>query len=472
MKGILILIHLVVLISCIPPVSGQDVNSSLNAAVDFDSSINDIMEELDIPGLSIAVSRNGSLLYGKGFGYADVKNKLKANDETLFRMASVSKLLAAAAVAKLMEEGKLDINAPIEKYIEDYPHADKGVTTKLLLSHQAGIRHYNNGDVFNNLKNYKTTDQALKIFIKDPLVFEPGTSYKYSTFAFTLIQALVEAASGMDYLDYLQSEIFSPIGMDRTFPDKKKAKYENHSKLYRKKKRGEMDESIYDNPSYKWGGGGMLSNALDLVEFGEAHLSAGFFSKATLDSIFTPITKIPGGIDPIEIGMAWRISKDSNGDMIYHHAGNMNGARSVVLVSPNDGTVVAIMSNNRQLDFIENFALSLRDHFIDESTMKLNSNYLIYDKETNQEKGRIKIMDKSPYFPSEIVLEDLFPIPLQLNLVSSNTVNGIVLKNLNVSSHLLYASLSFIKNENEGNLTVYHKNDDDSWSKKDFLLRI
>lgn len=312
-----------------------------------------------IPGMAVALSKEGETIFSQGFGYADAAAKTPATSETLFRLASVSKLLTIAAIAKLSEQDKLDLHEPIETYIEDFPHAGKGITTKLLCGHLGGIRHYKAKDIFNDNKHVEQTSEALKIFIKDELINAPGTAYRYSTFGFVLLQGVIEGASGMSFLDYLDEEVLTPLEMSRTFPDQKDSLYTNRSSLYRIKKNGKVKVSRFNDPSYKWGGGGMLSTVEDLLRFGEAHLSPGYFSEAMLDSLFHPQALIPRS--DMEIGLGWRIGKDRQGRTIYHHAGNMNGARSVLLLYPEEDIVVAIQNNLSNMPDVLKQAILIRD---------------------------------------------------------------------------------------------------------------
>ena len=417
----------------------------------LDNALQELMNDLDIPGMSVAMSKNGELVYSKSFGYADLKKELKVDANTKFRMASVSKLFAASAIAKLLDEGKLFLDDPIEKYILEYPHKGRGVTIKRILNHTSGVRHYGKGDRFIDIRHYKTTDKALGIFMDDDLLSEPGTTYKYSTHAFTLLAAVVERVSGMSYPDYLSAELFKPLNMKRSGPDVKGAEDGNQSKLYNGMKKSKM----VDNASYKRAGGGMLSTAEDLVKFGEAHMSPGFYMQSTLDSLFNPSFEMPGTLIPMEVAMAWRISKDSRGETIYHHAGNMNGARSFLMLSPKDDIVVSIMTNNRALDFIEHVATCIRDASLESAD---------FPRELSFGKNcKIDIENNAPYYRVTLDIPEIYSPPKQINLVANHTKNGIVLKNLMVEDDVLYIELSKDK------LIIYVKDSRGNWTRKDYL---
>ncbi len=469
MSRLLIIITFSIII-CLPISGSSQSFSPANTNV-LDETIEKVIEELKIPGIAIAISQNGKTLYSKGYGYSVVEENIKANSSTIFRMASVSKLFAAAAIAKLMEEGKIDINLPIEKYLPDYPHAGRGVTTKRLLSHQAGIRHYKNKDFYNGFRNFDTTEDALGIFIDDQLEYEPGSSYKYSSFAFTLIQAVVESVSGKEYLTYLKENIFAPLDMNHSSADRKGVSIENKSQLYRLSKKGKNKKSNYDNPSYKWAGGGMISNVEDLIKFGNAHLGEGFFNESTLDSIFTSAVSMPGTLTPTDVGLAWRISKDLQGNTMYHHAGNMNGARSFLSIFPKEKITIAIMTNNRQLDFIDHLALSIKEAVNEQNEEKIvKESYVILDTLGSDQVGELRLSGGGNYFKVDLNLKSIFKSAqkLDLVLVSDDFLSSFT--NLKVTSDVLYCKLSINKNGKYGDLLLYHRNEDDSWVKAKFKI--
>lgn len=430
------------------------VNFLIGQSTALEIGLEQLMYDIGIPGMSVAVAQEGEIVYSKAIGYADIKKKQKVNSETKFRMASVSKLFASAAIAKLMDEGRVFLDDPIEKYLKTFPHKGKGVTIRSVLNHTSGVRHYGKGDRFIDMRNYKTTNDALSIFMNDDLLYEPGTTYKYSTHAFTLLAAVVENVSGMTYTDYLEAEFFKPLNMSRSGPDVKGAKDDNQSTLYNGMKKSKFE----DNPSYKRAGGGMLSTAEDLVRFGSAHMKAGFYQQSTLDALFEPSFEMPSTLNPTELAMAWRVSKDSRGDTIYHHAGNMNGARSFLMLSPKDGTVVAIMTNNSKLDFIDHVALAIRDFA---STTKED-----FPKKCEfGEDCKIEIENEGPYYTATLDIPEIFEESKKINLIANDGKDGVVLKNLEVEETILYLELR--KKE----LIIYYKNSEGEWERKDFHSR-
>ncbi|MFK7923470.1 MAG: serine hydrolase domain-containing protein [Bacteroidia bacterium] len=438
----------------------------------LDQTIEQLRENLSIPGMAIAVSQNGKMLYSQAFGYADLKEKIPATDSTLFRLASVSKLLTNMAIVKLHQEGKLNIEEAVETYLPDYPHAGKGVTIQRLCRHLGGIRHYQGGDFTNGFKHYENTEESLALFIDDPLSNEPGSEYQYSTFAYTLLQAVIEAASGKDFLSYLEEDIFTPLGMKHSVPDQVGSFYANRSQLYRVNKKGKAKSTSHDDPSYKWGGGGMLSSVCDMIAFGEAHLQGDFLSAESRKLMFTPAVVMPSFDDKTSIGLTWRIGTDARGQSIYHHAGSMNGARSFLLLCPEEGLVISILSNANVLDWIPHLAFSVKDILLQplpSASKELATIWRVVESDTKTEFGNIQLSGDYPIYQCQVDLPELIGNPLILNLCATNEGESIQLKNVKVNSSVLYFEASWNAAEKSNQLELVYR-DDDEVMKKSFLL--
>src|SRR6185369_2309850 len=180
--------------------------------------IRDTMRVLGAPGASITVIKDGHVIWSEGFGMADVEQQVPATPLTRFRVGSVSKPLTSAALGLLVEERKLDLDAPIQKYVPSFPQKPWPITTRQLAGHLAGIRHYEAGE-FESRAPYATVRAGLAVFEKDALLFEPGTRFSYSSYGWNLIAAVMEGASGEKYLDLMQKSVFGPAGMTHTGPD-------------------------------------------------------------------------------------------------------------------------------------------------------------------------------------------------------------------------------------------------------------
>ena len=142
--------------------------------------VREIMAESGIPGISVAVGFHGSVVWSEGFGLADLEHSVPVTTLTKFRIGSVSKPITAAALGLLMEAGSLDLDAPVQDYVPDFPEKRWPVTVRQVAGHISGIRHYR-GNENGSSRRYSSVSEGLDIFESDALLFEPGTQYSYSS---------------------------------------------------------------------------------------------------------------------------------------------------------------------------------------------------------------------------------------------------------------------------------------------------
>jgi CubicO group peptidase (beta-lactamase class C family) len=312
-----------------------------------------------VPAAQVAVMAGGELVWSEAFGFADLSARRAATTTTRFRIASVSKPLTAAGLMRLVEAGKLDLDAPVQRYVPAFPVKQEGeITTRRLAGHLAGIRHYTGPDARLDL-NYSSVQTALKIFAADPLVVAPGTKYHYSTFAWTLVSAAMEKAAQRDFLAFMEAEVFAPLGMARTRPDRHGTLDAARATFYARGAEGKFHPAPKMNPSYKWAGGGFLSTAEDLARFGSALLQPGYLKAETLAEMFTSQKTTAG--DSIGYGIGWRVLHEA-GVVEYAHTGGQPGCTAVLLLRPEAKVVVAILTNVADAE-ITRHARALADLF-------------------------------------------------------------------------------------------------------------
>jgi serine beta-lactamase-like protein LACTB, mitochondrial len=294
------------------------------------------------PGLALAVAVDGKIVYSEGFGYADLEERVPVWPTTKFRIGSISKPLTATALMQLVEAGKLDLDAPVQKYVPSFPDKGSPITVRMVAGHLAGIRHYH-GDEMNIQRHYDNVLEGLKIFENDPLVSPPGTKFNYSSYGFNLLSAVIESASGEPFLAYMQDHVFTPMGLVHTAADQNTQIIEQRSRFYELAKDGHQENAPYVDNSYKWAGGGFLSTAEDLVRFGSTMLQPGFLQAETLKTMFTPQKTKTG--EPIEYGIGWFIHKSHSGQSVYEHSGGSVGGTSQLILYPATHVVVALVTN-------------------------------------------------------------------------------------------------------------------------------
>jgi serine beta-lactamase-like protein LACTB len=305
-----------------------------------------LMSARGLPGFSVAVARDGVVIWSEGFGFADVEQGVPVTPLTRFRLGSVSKTLTSAGVVRLVQDGKLDLDAPIQRYVPSFPAKPWPITTRQLANHSAGIRHYLPKDFDGPLKgapHFESVKKGLTIFQDDALLFQPGTSYSYSSYGWNLVSAVIEGASGEEFLSYMQRAVFEPLGLRGVSPDHVDAIIPTRTRFYARDSSGALQHAPHVDNSYKWAGGGFLATAEDLVRFASALQQPGFFKKETLDVLFTTSNKMPDG--KTGVAVAWRIGTDSQGRRIVHHGGSIEGGRSVLMAFPESKVVVAMLTN-------------------------------------------------------------------------------------------------------------------------------
>lgn len=326
---------------------------SANAAAtqtyaDAAANANKIGNELvarGIPGVAIAVAVDGHVVYAEGFGYADLEERVPVWPTTKFRIGSISKSLTATALVQLVEQGKIDLDAPVQKYVPSFPDKGAKITPRLLAGHLAGVRHYQ-GNEFQIAQHYNSVLDGLKIFENDPLIAAPGTGFHYSSYGYDLLSAVIESASGENFLAYMQRHVFTPLGLVDTKPDQNRSIIEQRSRFYAREDDGTTDNAPYVDNSYKWAGGGFLSTPEDLVRFGSALLHPGFLPESSLQLLFTSQKTISG--QETGYGMGWFIGRSKSGQRIYQHSGGSVGGTSQLIIYPDTGVVVALTTNLSQ----------------------------------------------------------------------------------------------------------------------------
>lgn len=296
-----------------------------------------------IPGISICVGNKEKIVWAKGFGLADIENEVPVSIYSMFRVGSVSKVMTSLAVGRLYQQGKLDLDAPVQKYLPDFPEKKYSFTSRQLAAHTAGIRHYSLKDPYAIPKRYKSVKEGLSIFSEDSLLFKPGTAYNYSTYGFNLLSAVLEVAAGNDFLSYMRDSIFIPIGMKHTSPDYSDSIIKGRVRFYEKGKNGTTVNAMLVDNSYKWAGGGFLSTPVDLVTMVRSVLNNQILTKETVDLLFTE-QKLEDNTNT-HVGIAWRIDQNQEGVRFIHHGGQIDGGRTFVFFYPESGYIFAIAAN-------------------------------------------------------------------------------------------------------------------------------
>src|SRR5690349_14259928 len=183
-----------------------------------DSVANAAVAEHRTAGVSVAVVRNGRTVLAKGYGYADLENDVPATPETVYRIGSVTKQFTAAAIMRLMEQGKLSLDDTIQKFLPNFPTQGNRVTVRHLLNHTSGIKSYTSlGPKWARVMRIDlATDSLVALFANEPFDFKPGDAWRYDNSGYFLLGMIIEKISGKTYGQYLRDEFFTPLGLKGT----------------------------------------------------------------------------------------------------------------------------------------------------------------------------------------------------------------------------------------------------------------
>jgi CubicO group peptidase (beta-lactamase class C family) len=319
------------------------------------------MAERGYVGLSISVGVKGEIVWSEGFGHADLEQQVPVTRDTKFRIGSVSKSVTAAALAQLVEQGKLDLDAPVQRYVPSFPDKGKPVSIRQLAGHLAGIRHYK-GDEFLLARRFNSVTESLAIFKDDPLLFDPGTRYSYSSYGWNLLSAVVEGASGQNFLDYMRANVFERLALKSMAADENDKIIAHRTRFYQRNSAGAVTNAPYVDNSYKWAGGGLLSTTDDLVRFAFAHLQPGFLKAETLAVLFTSQKTNVGELT--NYGIGWSVRADDKGRRTVSHSGGSVGGTTMLLIYPDSGIVVAMAVNMSSARLGASSATQIADLFM------------------------------------------------------------------------------------------------------------
>jgi serine beta-lactamase-like protein LACTB, mitochondrial len=301
-----------------------------------------------IPGLSAAVALDGRIVWSRAYGLADLEGSVTAQTDTAYRSASIGKALTATAALRLVEAGKLDLDAPVQRYCSAFPAKQWPLSTRELLRHMGGVRHYGgarDAEEQFSTRHYRSVAEALEPFRDDPLAFEPGTRYLYSTYGYDVVGCVLEGAAGSPYMEVMAVLVFSPAGMTATRADDPAAIVPRRAAGYVRGEGG-LRNAPHVDMSNRLPAGGFLTTAPDLASFAIAFLDCKLVSCATRDLMLTP--QATGGGEVVSYGLGWGLTEpgdDWYGEVEAFHGGSSPGASGMLYTIPRRRFAVAILTN-------------------------------------------------------------------------------------------------------------------------------
>lgn len=298
------------------------------------------MKRQRIPGLSLAIVKDGAVVKAQGYGVADIARKTPATAETVYKIASVSKSLLAVGVMRLVQEGHVALDDPVGKYFAETPPAWAPITVRHLLSHTSGL--VREGPAFHPQKVQSDAD-VVKSAYSLPLRFPPGSRYEYGNLNYFMLGDVIRRASGRPWPEYLHETIFKTAGMTSTWPTNTPASIPNRATGYVDNDKLQVaDAWVALRPS-----GAFLSTVLDLAKWDAALESDRLLSASSRQQMWTAAQLADGKASPY--GLGWFVSV-TNGRRRVQHTGGMPGARAAFVKYPDDGLTIIVLSNLDDMD--------------------------------------------------------------------------------------------------------------------------
>lgn len=323
-------------------------HTSINKKVD--TFISKEMKEKHIPGLSVAVMKNGQLIFSEDFGYSNLEHKVPVKQNTAFAIASITKSFTAIAVMMLVERGKISLDDAIDKHLHGLPDAWKGITIKQLLNHTSGIPSFVTQEkihcsVGKQVFEYERGD-AWKEVACLPLLFIPGEKWSYGDTGYYLLGMLIEKLSGERYETFMQENIFLPLGMldSRIMSYIELTPHRADGYIYRNgkyylAKRWEIDE---------FSGSGIISTARDMIQMHVAFTSEKLLKKQTWNLMWSKT--VLNNDSTVNYGLGFGLTPFQGRKRLGHYGGGGLGFSSGLTHFTNENLTVVVLSNTNNED--------------------------------------------------------------------------------------------------------------------------
>lgn len=304
-----------------------------------DAYVKNEMQTQQIPGLSLAVIKDGRIVLAKGYGLANVEHQVPVKPETIFQSGSMGKQFTATAVMMLVEEGKLSLDDKITKYFPDGPEAWRNITVRHLLTHTSGMTDYPQD--FDMRRDY-TEDDLFQRIKTVPLAFQPGEKWSYSNLAYVMLGILIHKVSGKFYGDFLQERIFKPLEMSTARVISEADIVPNRAAGYRLAN-GQLKNQNWVSPSLNTTADGALYLTIyDMAKWDAALYTGKLLKRSSLEQMWTPVKLNDGKTHPY--GFGWALG-EVRGHRVIEHGGAWQGFKSQISRYPDDKLTVILFAN-------------------------------------------------------------------------------------------------------------------------------
>jgi len=285
---------------------------------------------------TVLVAQDGKVLLDKGYGFANLEWEVPNTPTTKFRLGSITKQFTAASILLLEERGKLKIEDPVKKYMPDAPAAWDKITIFHVLTHTSGIPSFTSFPDYESRETQAMTPEKLVEWFRDkPLEFEPGTKWNYSNSGYVLLGYLIEKISGQSYSDFVQQNIFTPLGMKDSGYDSSSTVIAHRAAGYTQGKSGPVNAGFV-HMSIPFSAGALYSTTEDLLRWEQGLFGGKVLKAESLAKMTTPFKQ--------DYAFGLGVSTN-NGHKMIAHDGGIQGFNTSLAYYPDDKLVVAVLAN-------------------------------------------------------------------------------------------------------------------------------
>lgn len=296
----------------------------------------------DQPGAAAIVVKDGQVLFRKGYGMANLELGVKVEPQMIFRLGSITKQFTAVCILMLYEQGELDLQDELTRFLPDYPTGGRKITIEHLLTHTSGIKSYTSLPEWLPLwRKDMTLDELIDLFKDQPFDFEPGEKFLYNNSGYILLGAIIEKVSGMRYAAFVQAHIFEPLGMTSSLYDNPERIVPQRVSGYSPGQDGPIN-TPYLSMTQPYAAGALASSVDDLARWDAALLNNRLIKAETLELAYRPYTLLNG--ESTGYGFGWGISEHA-GMRLIEHGGGINGFTTGGVRIPSEKIYAAVLTN-------------------------------------------------------------------------------------------------------------------------------
>lgn len=328
--------------AAVPVVSQSPARTELAARVD--TLARAAMEAEHIPGLSIAVVRGRDTVVARGWGFADLENRVPATERTVYRIGSVTKQFTAVAILQLVMQGRLSLGDTVQRFVPQFPTPGRTITIRHLLTHTSGIPNYTAiGAPFRTRLRLDLPQDSVLALVRDrPADFPPGQRFSYSNTGYHLLGMIIERVTGEPYAQYIARHFAAPVGLRSTSYCDNRPIISGRAQGYATDSSGVVNAE-YISMHIPFSAGALCSTVLDLIAWQQALWSDRLLQAGGYASMTTPPVLASGSRSPYGFGLGV-------GTLGTHrqvaHSGGINGFSSALNTYPDDSVTVIVLANS------------------------------------------------------------------------------------------------------------------------------